>query len=601
MGATSLTTCVAFIATAISPIMPIASFGIYAAMGVLFNYVLVMTLFPCTLMIWHYKLYGCCDKACGRSFCCCHQPFTPPKRGEQATWCPPCTAAADGAAAEPTLVPSKQEVIIAKADGGGGGEEQEEVLDSMSRFFKETYAPCINNRAVSGGMVALGVAYIIFSITQALQLEPPTEQEKWFPEDHMFQQLVDSMETFNTDAEDSYVEVRLAFGLTGMDRDGINFWEPCCLENGKRGSVQYDSSFDLSSAAAQSFFSQTCAALMAQTCTAGGCSGNRLVKPEESTSLWCWINDFQAWCAASSGANLVAGTSSCVGADFLPNLLTFRASVNGQLDAQIGIIEGKLKYAFITVRSTLLQFQPNAKTEPVFDEFNKFRANRLAVAPPGMQSMVHSGGIFWTWTFTEAQLVTNVFVGFAICFPCAFVILMLATRNIVVSLVAITSVVGIVASVMGFCKWAMGWGLGIAESIASVIVIGFSVDYVVHLAHMYVDAGHRTPPLNTREERVTFALKSMGVTVMSGAITTFGSGFFLVATQLIFFVKFSILIMVTIASSIIIAICFFMPSLALLGPENTTGDLQVMCGCRGNNEEADKAQPKQEAPETLRP
>ena len=44
---------------------------------------------------------------------------------------------------------------------------------------------------------------------------------------------------------------------------------------------------------------------------------------------------------------------------------------------------------------------------------------------------------------------------------------------------------GIVASVMGFCKWAMGWGLGIAESIAAVIVIGFSVDYVVHLGHMY--------------------------------------------------------------------------------------------------------------------
>ena len=49
---------------------------------------------------------------------------------------------------------------------------------------------------------------------------------------------------------------------------------------------------------------------------------------------------------------------------------------------------------------------------------------------------------------------------------------------------------------------------------------------------------------------MTFALKSMGPTVLSGAVTTFGSGFCLVFTQLIFFVKFSILIMVTVASSI---------------------------------------------------
>lgn len=95
----------------------------------------------------------------------------------------------------------------------------------------------------------------------------------------------------------------------------------------------------------------------------------------------------------------------------------------------------------------------------------------------------------------------------------------------------------------------MGWGLGIAESIAAVIVIGFSVDYVVHLSHAYVEAGHRDPPINSRGDRVTYALKSMGSTVFSGAVTTFGSGLFLIFTQLIFFVKFSVLIMVTIASS----------------------------------------------------
>ena len=120
-------------------------------------------------------------------------------------------------------------------------------------------------------------------------------------------------------------------------------------------------------------------------------------------------------------------------------------------------------------------------------------------------------------------MVTNVFVGFAICFPCAYIVLLAATRNVATASIAIISVMGIVASVLGLCKWAMGWGLGIGESIAAVIVIGVSVDYVVHLSHVYVDAGHRNPPLNSRAERVTFALTSMGATVFSGAVTTFGT------------------------------------------------------------------------------
>ena len=114
----------------------------------------------------------------------------------------------------------------------------------------------------------------------------------------------------------------------------------------------------------------------------------------------------------------------------------------------------------------------------------------------------------------------QVFVGFAICFPCAYIVLLVATQNVALASIAIVAVMGIVASVLGFCHWAMGWGLGIAESIASVIVIGFSVDYVVHLSHAYVEAGHRDPPINLRGERVTYALKSMGATVFSGAVTT---------------------------------------------------------------------------------
>ena len=171
-------------------------------------------------------------------------------------------------------------------------------------------------------------------------------------------------------------------------------------------------------------------------------------------------------------------------------------------------------------------------------------SQRRSERPPLQWGFVASS-VSRSLSLLRARLVTNVFVGFAICFPCAYIVLLAATRNVATASIAIISVMGIVASVLGLCKWAMGWGLGIGESIAAVgstiswqlcagilipslwfaqvIVIGFSVDYVVHLSHVYVDAGHRNPPLNSRAERVTFALTSMGATVFSGAVTTFGT------------------------------------------------------------------------------
>lgn len=126
------------------------------------------------------------------------------------------------------------------------------------------------------------------------------------------------------------------------------------------------------------------------------------------------------------------------------------------------------------------------------------------------------GGTF-TWMLTQKGLVDNVFQGLAICFPAAFVVLLIATHNFYLAVAAITTVAGIVGCVLGFVKFFLDWGLGIAESIAAVIVIGFSVDFTVHLAHMYVESES-----TTRGYRMADSAKLMGVTVTMGALTTLG-------------------------------------------------------------------------------
>jgi hypothetical protein len=113
--------------------------------------------------------------------------------------------------------------------------------------------------------------------------------------------------------------------------------------------------------------------------------------------------------------------------------------------------------------------------------------------------------------------------GLAICFPVVFAVLLFATGNIIVSVYAILSIAFIVGGVLGAAKLYsgththtqtliihthththtrthahthththLGWSLGVAESIAGVIVVGFSVDYTLHLGHIYKEAEHLT-------------------------------------------------------------------------------------------------------------
>ena len=139
-------------------------------------------------------------------------------------------------------------------------------------------------------------------------------------------------------------------------------------------------------------------------------------------------------------------------------------------------------------------------------EFVKFADAYRATAPPALATCFPFAGLAFQWLITQEQLVWGMFLGFMICFPVAFVVLVFATGSILVSLYAILSIVGIVGSLLGFTKVALGWTLGTSESIAGTICIGLAVDYSVHVAHAFM----QTP--GTRQERTDHALLEMGLT-----------------------------------------------------------------------------------------
>ena len=92
--------------------------------------------------------------------------------------------------------------------------------------------------------------------------------------------------------------------------------------------------------------------------------------------------------------------------------------------------------------------------------------------------------------------VDGAIQGIFIAMLFAFIILLIATQNLTQSIISISCVSGIIISVVAIMQ-IKGWELGISESVCVVILIGFSVDYVIHLSSDYMHS-----PCVSRHEKM---------------------------------------------------------------------------------------------------
>ena len=97
----------------------------------------------------------------------------------------------------------------------------------------------------------------------------------------------------------------------------------------------------------------------------------------------------------------------------------------------------------------------------------------------------------------------------------AFGVVLGATRNLLVSILSTLAIAVILAWTMGTVVW-MGWKLGVMESTNIAILIGISVDFVVHFAHAYLHSHE-----DGQAARCRHSLTTMGISVVAAALTTF--------------------------------------------------------------------------------
>lgn len=597
---TSFTTAMAFIATGLSPLMPIATFGWFAATCICVNYLFVITMMPPVVVIAECYFSQCIPSLDPSN----HQIdlVQPLENGAH-----PDTMPEPAAPSYTEDVRDEIQDIVKNADTiqaidvcssdqhmksesleqgtvdskylpsavpqNGDSEEikiETPYVDAYLSYLLTTVdIPILGPTRV--GALALVISLTVFGligVVYGTALQPPTEPEQWFPTDHMFTRYDKANDNLAGGKNEDYEGIIINLGIDRIIRGPkFNQFKPA-----HRGEVRYDDNFLLYRPACQKVIVDICGAI-----------GDLTVDDEKlarTNTTLCFMTSYRSWAMVKYNEDTYQMNETF----FYSGLEEFRNTERRQYDynsweQDIGFVDGELKFVRVPFVSSMTPWAA-LEDKIAYSDKMKDLVRDVQAYPEcssndcDCSSLMFTSDFAFTWLPSEVGLVIGFYQGLIIAFPVSFLVLLYATGNIIVSIYAMVAVFFIVFSVLGFLKYGMDASLGVAESIAGIIIIGFSVDYTVHLGHMYNHAEDKG--IHDRVSKVEFASKTIVPTIIGGAITTAGAGTFMLACQLTFFSKMAILIVATIVMSVVYSLLFLQSVLICFGPENDQGNVMVM-------------------------
>ena len=387
--------------------------------------------------------------------------------------------------------------------------------------------------------------WIGIAIWRALSFKIARETVQDFPSDHWIKKLEYTLSRdFHKTSETESITVYLVWGISSLDRTNVDRWDPTDI-----GKIVYDDDFDMSSEANQQRLIDICNDL----------KSSRLVLNGQVT---CWIQDFLD---TQNGGNTIPQSNFYTQLEAYINTTTGQDQYNEDL---IGYISGQLKFIRIKALSPESPDKGYEGIKAVYENWENLMNFYNSESGHGINKAYQSAGYTWAWFVTQRELVVGAVQGILISLIFAFTVLVLSTMNILIALYAIICIAGIIISVIATMQ-LLGWSFGVLEAISIVVIIGFSVDYVVHLANHYVESVYQD-----RYRRTKDALTGIGISIVSGAITTIGSTIFFLMATMLFNVKFAKLVLSTMLFSLYFSLVVFVCINHWIGPNGHFGNLK---------------------------
>jgi hypothetical protein len=560
---TSLTTCSAFIASAVaSPIPELQNFGIFAAFVILLDYLFVMTFLCANSILFHNHFEmkpALCCACCGECGEC--------------TRTHPCTAGG----CEKLCQFKDLQTTTEKAQAE---DQQQAARPTMVRFFEDVFPfnLVVKNAPARAASMLVCVAYLMWALTSATKIRPQTAIENFLPDSHPFQRYQAIESQFEASTYVETVEINFVWGFDAadpLDQAGVNL----IFDADNKGEPNYLTGFALSPQG-QLAILDACDALEAANATK--------IELDVETGLSetmtkCFMKGFKAYreyrnltfpvaTAEVDAAVLewLEDTSSAPPAEARAN------SAENKFADDVGWVsdgaDDAIKIAWVKVRASsrlgVRAFLPAAQLRDYYGDWqgvaaqvNAFTAGTALGAAFQVAGVTTGTSNKWVYMTLQEAYVRMALTGAGIGLGIATIVLLIATRNLIVTISCIGTIAAALVCVLGTIV-TMGWSLGSNESLCIMILTGFAVDYVVHLAHAYMES-----KASTRLERVHDALRDLGISVFWGMTTSILAAGALATCQIQFFHKFGVFFALTIAFAYLWSIFFLMPLLACIGPE----------------------------------
>ena len=636
MLVTSITTIVSLLANASSAFPALSSFGFLAASLVFANYILVIIFFPAVLtffatVIVPSRFSFCCgltgflSRHCPPDACRdvddgrYHDPApgalqlgsvqhwtdayeegqsTSTDSDESST----SSSSSSGDDEESTNTATEARFLDLENDGdvmyvaGGGDDDSDEEDRSKSmivRCFEGPYATFIVKMRYT--LCIAFLALFIWAVVMSTRLVPDPDPPQMLPEGNMYQDYNPVLvERFARGPSVFSVKQRFVHGFVPDDpisRTDTSEYDPDDI-----GEPRFDPRFSI----AHAFECMASILEDAEPRQDGLATGG-----PPSYQVDSFVLPFKAWMVSEYGADTYGrATGPAANETLFRELAVEFLSIGTNFDtyspyiyATVGTdgdrTTADVRFVYSELRLTASRYVAYEDGIDLFKAWDAFMGQKqgsspacVAAAAAGYPSdgfQYSAAAVFW---FIQEKLVSEAFFGMFLSLLLATIVLVIATGNVFVGLLAGATIAAIVITVLAVLV-AIGWKLGVLQSIILVLVPGLSVDYVAHLSHVY-----STCAQTSRKGRTRAALAAVGISIVSGAVSTMlASGLLLFAT-ITFFFQFGIGIFITIVCSLAWSLLFLPSALSSFGPQGKTGDwkpwvmwvwvkVRGMCGGEG--------------------
>ena len=533
MTSTSVTTFFCFCICIVSPVWDFRCFGITCGFMILADFALVMTLLPAAVLISETKINPCWEKCC---------KSIKGKMGKSA----------EGDAMKQPAGPRKLELFF-------GGPFADFVIKERKKIIA-VYA------VLSIVSIALPVAFLRMS----------NEEYTFAPPDHLLSRSGLYAKKFRQVNSFTPSKLTLVAGLQRKNAWSLADAYPVGLEGGENsgpwgnGKLNFDTDFDIGSSQQQ--FNDACSAFhKAMKETDDAKSYDTFYNVMEDFAEWAKWKGHGFPVPASNFGNLISIFKTAPDGFLNASMMRYKATGESpgtyrQLTGFMMDEDDKTKVKVIWCGFNLTSVDSGwGDPYGVVDAAQKRMDKALVVAEEksGLKNIFHTTR---KWIFN--RMIANTFefavTSLVISYCIACLVILAVTGNWRVTLISSFVLLSIISfSLMGLV--ICGFSMSLNECCVILVAAGMSVDYLLHMSHSF---NHQH---GNKQERVRKALREMGISVFSGAVTTLSAAISLCFCVFYIYSRLGIYLIWLIVCAFVYSVTVLTALLAEYGPNDGEG------------------------------